>query len=72
MSLKVTDHALLDVLRIAGTIPVEALRVALSESLGRAADAAASIEARDYRIVVGGLSYRVIEGSLVSVREARG
>ncbi|QGM46716.1 hypothetical protein [Methylocystis heyeri] len=70
MSVKVTDHALLDVLRIAGTLPVETLRAALSESLGRAADAAESIKARDYRIVVGGLSYRIIEGSLVSVREA--
>jgi hypothetical protein len=71
MNLKVTDHALLDVLRITGTLPVEALRIALSESLERAADAAASIQAHDYRIVVGGLSYRVIDGSLVSVKEAR-
>lgn len=67
MRLRVTDHALVRFLSRAGGLDVDALRPQLARSLERAARAADSLGASEYRIQADGLEYRVINGAVVTV-----
>lgn len=67
MSIAVSNHALLRFLERAGGLPIEHIRGSLAASLARAARAAASIKADEYKIVVDGVEYVVRNGVVVTV-----
>lgn len=68
----VSDHALVRWLDRTGLIDLQPIRTAIAASIGRAADAAASIEADEYLILADGLVYVVRNRVLVTVLEEDG
>jgi hypothetical protein len=67
--LRISDHALVRFLERAGGLDVEAVRLALADSLARAASAAEQLDARRYTIQADGLRYVVADGVVITVRE---
>lgn len=67
MRLRVTDHALVRFLDRAAGLDAEGLRRQIAASLERAARVAGTLQAREYRILVDGLEYRVADGRVVTI-----
>ncbi|MGO3934728.1 hypothetical protein [Rhodopseudomonas pseudopalustris] len=68
--LRISDHALLRILRHAGGVDVETLRAAVAMALARSVERAELIGEKDFVIVSDGLRYVVSGNTLVTVTEA--
>ena len=68
----ISDLALLRFLERAGGLDVETIRTMLSNSLQRAAEAAARLGSGDYTIKADGLVYIVVNGRVVTTIDDTG
>jgi hypothetical protein len=69
--LRVSDHALLQLLQRAGGLDVDGLRASIQASLKRSIVAAGAVGVEDYEVRADGLRYVVKRNVLVTVTERR-